>query len=179
MAKVLRYVGAPPVRTLAARFKQRVDRRHERPAANEDSMNSTPNSCRATSLPSQVLLVEDAPDLRELLKIFLKRAGHEVWAVSSAEEALLRVQEQKFDLILSDIGLPDLDGVAFLQAVRALEGNSNSQIPAIALTGFSRSDHPPDRSLHIFQAMLQKPIDRRSLIDAIAGVLDSHTSSCY
>ncbi len=136
---------------------------------------SSLNSCRAKQLPSSVLLIEDAPDLRELLKIFLKRAGHEVMAVSSAREALDSIHSHKFDLILSDIGLPDQDGVSLLRQVRALKDNSNSRIPAIALTGFSRSDHPPSLELNIFEGMLQKPVDRQTLIDAISVALDRCT----
>lgn len=142
-------------------------------------MSSTLHSCQAEQLQSSVLLVEDAPDLRELLKIFLKRAGHRVLAVSSAREALASVQEHQFDIILSDIGLPDLDGIELLNTVRSLKGNSNSQIPAIALTGFSRSDHPPTPALDNFQAMLQKPIDRKTLIDVIADVLGNKITNTH
>jgi CheY-like chemotaxis protein len=67
----------------------------------------------------QVLLVEDNADIRELLHLIITRAGHRVYAAATGGEALLELSRHSFNLIISDIGLPDIDGFTLLKLAAA------------------------------------------------------------
>src|SRR5512138_1438204 len=70
-------------------------------------------------MPARVLVVEDELALAEILGALLMREGHEVQAVATAEEALVRIEGAAFDLILCDLLLPGIDGIELLERVRA------------------------------------------------------------
>lgn len=81
-----------------------------------------------------VLVVEDDEDLRSALVALLEQLGARVAAVESAEAALERLEQETPNVIVCDVHLPGLGGVAFLKALRARPGGSGKPIPAIALT---------------------------------------------
>jgi len=118
----------------------------------------------------RVLVVEDEEDARELISEILKYAGAEVMAVSSARDGLQSLQSTALDVIISDIGMKDMDGYTFIREVRG-SGESYQQTPAIALTAFAR---PLDstRALEAgFQMHLGKPINSAALIAAVKSLL--------
>jgi CheY-like chemotaxis protein len=114
----------------------------------------------------KVLLVEDDPDGREMVGQLLRDNGAQVRAVDSAAHALVALTEGFFDIVVSDIGMPDVDGYELLKRIRA-SGNS---IPAIALTAFARlEDH--SRALEVgYAAHLSKPVEPPALIATVANV---------
>lgn len=82
----------------------------------------------------RVLVVDDEPGLREALSITLLASGYEVTAAADGEEALMKMALESPDIVLLDLGLPDLDGVQVIARVRA-----TSQVPILVLSGRSES----------------------------------------
>jgi len=80
----------------------------------------------------KILVVDDDTDTQEFITFLLEQAS--VTAVSSSAEALVAFTESKPDVLLSDIGMPDVDGYMLIQQVRTLYHKQGGQIPAIALT---------------------------------------------
>lgn len=113
----------------------------------------------------RALVVDDVADVTEMLSVLLTHAGYEVRTASSAASAISLVQESQFDVIISDIGMPQMNGYELARAVRGLSGYEG--VPMVALTGYSKFDDR-QRSLDAgFNAHLTKPIEPRELLDLI------------
>ncbi|MEB3338431.1 MAG: PAS domain-containing protein, partial [Leptolyngbyaceae bacterium] len=121
----------------------------------------------------QILAVEDEIDNRELLQWMLEGYGAEVVAVASAREALsaLTADPGKYDVLVSDIGMPQEDGYWLIQQVRALDAESGGQIPAIALTGYAGEQSRQEAIAAGFQAHLAKPVDPDDLEWMVANLM--------
>jgi PAS domain S-box-containing protein len=117
----------------------------------------------------RLLVVDDEADVRELLSAVLEHHGAAVTAVGSAREALEMVPVCRPDVVISDIGMPDEDGYALIQRLRA-RGDRQGQIPAVALTGFARSEDGRRALSGGFQTYLCKPVEPATLIDVVAGL---------
>lgn len=110
-------------------------------------------------------MVDDVADVTEMLSVVLTHAGYEVITASSASEALEVAANQRFDVVISDIGMPRMDGYQLARALRVLPGYD--AVPMVAVTGYAMFD---DKSKSInagFNAHMTKPIDPRSLLDLI------------
>jgi signal transduction histidine kinase/CheY-like chemotaxis protein len=119
----------------------------------------------------KILVVDDAPDVLTLLKAILKRHGAEVFLAQSAAAALEVLERRRPDVLLSDIGMPEEDGLALIRKVRALGEGSGGRIPAAALTAYTREE---ERSLVLssgFQMHLAKPVDPEVLVSAVARLV--------
>src|SRR5262249_22979822 len=92
---------------------------------------------------TRILLVEDEVDMREMLAHALTQRGARPIQAPSAKEALRLLQKEKLDLIISDIGMPDVDGYTFMRKVRSMK-SSISKVPSIALTAYAGEE---DRKL--------------------------------
>lgn len=118
----------------------------------------------------RVLVVDDEDDARMLVKALLEEKGAKVSTASSAVDALKLVQEETFDVIVSDIGMPKEDGYDFIRKVRKLAQQQKNQIPAIALSAYARVE---DREFALaagFQRHIAKPVEPYTLIEAISEV---------
>jgi CheY-like chemotaxis protein len=111
---------------------------------------------------SRILLVEDDPDTATAMKFILKSLGHETTLATTISEALTSALNNKFDLIISDIGLPDGHGISLLMGVRQF-----CDTPAIALTAYGMQEDI-DRCLKAgFGIHLMKPVMKEQLRKAI------------
>ena len=119
----------------------------------------------------RVLLVEDEPDTRDFLRQLLRESGLQVTAVGSAKEGIEALRQDRPDIILSDISMPGEDGYAFIQRVRALEGDGQSHPPAIALTAFAREEDRTRALQAGFQAHVSKPVDGAALMSAMSDLV--------
>ena len=121
----------------------------------------------------RVLVVDDESDGRALIARILEERGASVICVSSAREALeaLALGREHFDLLLSDIGMPDMDGLELIRGVRGLDKSRGGPIPAIAITAYARAEDRQRSLLAGFQMHLSKPIEARELIASIAGLI--------
>jgi PAS domain S-box-containing protein len=110
------------------------------------------------NLPLNILLVEDHIDTADVLSRLLRMKGHHVQTAGSMAIALDLAQRESFDVILSDIGLPDGTGIDLIRALRR-----HSQIPAIALTGFGMEDDISRCVEAGFTTHLTKPVNFQRL----------------
>ena len=111
------------------------------------------------------LIVDDAPDVTEMLAMMLRLSGYGVVAVFSAAAALAAARQQHFDVVISDIGMPLMNGYELAEKLRALPGYES--VPMIALTGFSLYDDRDRAVASGFYAFLTNPIDPTKVIDLI------------
>jgi PAS domain S-box-containing protein len=115
----------------------------------------------------RVLLVEDDADNREFATFLLEQTGARVTAKSSAQDALTALKQQEFELLISDIGLPDLDGYELLEQVRS----QGYRVPAIALTAYA-SDAEAQRAFKAgFQRHVAKPVTINQFIATVVSLL--------
>lgn len=111
------------------------------------------------------LIVDDVADVTEMLAVFLSLAGYDVVTADSAPEAIQHANTQRFDVVISDIGMPEMNGYELARSIRTIPGYES--IPLIAVTGFSMYDDR-ERSMNAgFNAHLTKPIDRNVLFQLI------------
>jgi PAS domain S-box-containing protein len=116
----------------------------------------------------RILVVDDDTDTLQLMTTALTKRHATVTAVSSAGEALQAVKANRPDVLVSDIAMPDEDGYGLIRKIRALEGESEPVIPAVAITAYAKEE---DRSRALssgFQAYLAKPVELSELISVIA-----------
>jgi signal transduction histidine kinase/DNA-binding response OmpR family regulator len=118
-----------------------------------------------------VLVVDDEPDSREIVMRVLEDCHASVIAAGSAQEALAKLERERPDVLLSDIGMAGVDGYAFIRALRR-KGN---RIPAAALTAFARSEDRTRALLAGYQTHLAKPVEPSELLATVA-VLAQKTS---
>ncbi len=117
----------------------------------------------------RVLVVDDEVDSLDLLEFILQEAGATVFRASSAQEALQEIAQLSPTLIVSDIGMPEMNGYTLIEQVRA---TTQSFIPAIALTAYA-SDSDQSTALSVgYQAHLAKPMDPNTLIETILTVIE-------
>jgi PAS domain S-box-containing protein len=119
----------------------------------------------------RVLIVDDDPDGRTLVARILEGQGVSVVCASNAMEALALLSREHFDLLLSDIGMPELNGFELIRQVRNLDKSRSGPLPAIALTAYARAEDRQRALLAGFHMHLSKPIEARELIASIAGLL--------
>jgi PAS domain S-box-containing protein len=118
----------------------------------------------------RVLVVDDEPDARELLRELLENCRAHVTVAASSDEALDYVRRERFDVLVSDIAMPDKDGHDLIRAVRGMAKEHNGEIPAMALTAYAR---PEDRLKALragFQMHTAKPVDPAELIAIVASL---------
>ena len=118
----------------------------------------------------RILVVDDEADARDLLAEILGQAGADVIVVGSADEALEVLRRWRPDVLVSDIGMPGDDGYVLIRKVRALGPEEGSQVRALALTAYARSE---DRVLALeagFHTHIAKPVDPLELTALIAGL---------
>ena len=117
-----------------------------------------------------VFAIDDEPDAREVLTRVLEGQGAVVAVFSSAPDALAALQATRPGIIVSDIGMPEMDGYQMIRTLRASEPRE-SRIPALALTAFARGEDRK-RSLQAgFQAHLAKPFDVAELVLMVASLV--------
>ncbi len=116
-----------------------------------------------------ILVVDDDAESRAILDRMLSRASARVLCASGALEALQLVRTEAPDFVLSDIGMPEIDGYEFIRRLRA-SGTAGARVPALALTAFAR-DADRSRALEAgFQGHLPKPIEPRELFSQIGAL---------
>jgi PAS domain S-box-containing protein len=119
-----------------------------------------------------VLIVDDEPDSADLIARILAERGARTTCVSRVAAALNALASERFDILLSDIGMPEADGYALIRKVRSLDGSRpGGPMPAIAITAYARAEDRQKSLLAGFHMHLSKPIEAGELIASIAGLL--------
>ncbi len=120
---------------------------------------------------ANILLVEDSPEVSLTVREILSTAGHTVSSVENGNEALARLKTGSFDLIVSDIWMPQMDGIALLKAIRGA-GNA---VPVIVISGGAPNAPltytAPLASTFGANEVIYKPFEKRELLAAIDRAL--------
>ena len=116
------------------------------------------------------LVVDDVSDVTDMLSVLLTHAGYEVATASSAQNALDLARENHFDVVISDIGMPEMNGYELAEALRLLPGYET--VPMVAVTGYSMFDDRNRSLMAGFNEHVTKPIDPRAFLDLIEQLRD-------
>jgi len=111
------------------------------------------------------LVVDDVADVTEMLAVVLTHAGYSVVTAASAPAALKAARERQFDVVISDIGMPEMNGYQLAREMRLMPGYET--VPMVAVTGYSMFDDKERSTKAGFNAHMTKPIDPRALLDLI------------
>ena len=119
----------------------------------------------------RLLVVEDEADTLEFLRRLLTAHGATVLTAATAGQALSLVREERLDLLISDIGLPEMDGYDLIQNVRR-QPSPGRDIPAIALTAYARTEDRTRALRAGYQAHIAKPVEPNELLAMIASFVE-------
>ncbi len=118
----------------------------------------------------KVLIVDDEPDARDMLKTMLTTCGAEVLEASSATEAYDAIKRMRPDILVSDIGMPGEDGYSLIRRVRELGEQEGGRVPAISLTAYTRTEDRIRALASGYQVHVPKPVELPELAVAIASL---------
>ena len=154
-----------PIRAVASEKRRAPDNGQKTEA--DTAPASGPSSSvppRANSLSgTRILGVDDDEDSLDLLRVVLEDAGASFTGTTSASLALEAAGRERYDLVVSDIGMPVVDGYSFIRSLRS----ARCDVPAIALTAFARAEDA-ERALEAgYQEHISKPVDGSELVAAI------------
>ena len=119
----------------------------------------------------RILVVDDEADMRELVAFILEESGAKVQVAVSAAEALERWEQFQPHLLISDIGMPQMDGYMLMRRVRERSPEQGGRIPAIALTAYAGEANEQQARLAGFQRHLAKPVEPHQLIQIISTLM--------
>ena len=137
-----------------------------------DDVSSAVNESGKLLAGIRILLVEDNEDSREMLKVLFAQYNYETTTAASAAEALAALEKNKYDILISDIGMSGGDGYELIRKIRQFTPEKGGQIPAVALTGYASVQ---DRDLAVqagFQEHFSKPVEIDGLIALIEKLLN-------
>jgi PAS domain S-box-containing protein len=147
------------------------------PLIEESSKQEKENKAEAENINSlpllgiRILLVDDEIDTRDLMSFLLQQYGATVTEASSASEALKAFAELPPDILLSDLGMPLVDGYSLMTQIRSMSSDQGGEIPAIALSAYA-GESDRDRAFTAgFQKHLAKPVEPTELLALIIDLL--------
>ncbi|WP_363318149.1 response regulator [Nostoc sp. NMS4] len=125
----------------------------------------------------RILIVDDDVDTREFLHFLLQQNGALITAAASVKEALTIIAQVVPNLLISDLGMPEIDGYSLIKILRAMPKEEGGEIPAIALTAYA-GESDRDRVLAAgFQKHIAKPVQPTELLTSIADLLEQRVGS--
>jgi len=113
-----------------------------------------------------IMIVDDSASTRQLASIVLRGAGYEVIEGCDGKDALTKLNGQKVNLIISDVNMPNMDGITFVKAVRNLPEHKFASIIMLT-TGFIKSTREQAREAGV-KAWMVKPFDKNQLLEMVA-----------
>jgi signal transduction histidine kinase/CheY-like chemotaxis protein len=119
----------------------------------------------------KLLVVDDEPDTREMLRLGLAHCGADVTVVGSAREALEAMAARAYDIVICDIGMPEMDGYEFIRRVRALPAEHGGRVPAVALTAYARTEDRLQALRAGYQMHVPKPAELAELVAVAASLI--------
>jgi signal transduction histidine kinase/ActR/RegA family two-component response regulator len=142
------------------------------PRSGQRSVDRGPSQVAVTGGRKRVLVVEDNPDTCATLAACLREEGHEVITALDGRSGLAAALERPYDVIVCDIGLPGLDGLGLIRAVRAAVGGADGSRPlAIAMTGYGQPEDVARGLEAGFDHYLVKPVGLEALLPLIGGAV--------
>jgi CheY-like chemotaxis protein len=119
----------------------------------------------------KILVVDDDQDTRDLLEWVLRRVGAEVVAVGSARAAMEALEKDRPHILVSDIAMPEEDGLSLMRRIRALPKESGGRIPAVALTAHSMVQDRLQSLRAGFQSHVPKPVVPEELVEVVTSIV--------
>ena len=153
------FAGYQPSPLNVSQFFANQSKRPSDLASDADILHSEPRARRLA------LVVDDVADVTEMLAVVLSHAGYSVVTAASAPAALKAARERQFDVVISDIGMPEMNGYQLAREMRLLPGYET--VPMVAVTGYSMFDDKERSTKAGFNAHMTKPIDPRALLELI------------
>ncbi|HEY5315175.1 MAG TPA: ATP-binding protein, partial [Pirellulales bacterium] len=142
------------------------------PSLAEDSVAGMLAGVRHVDLSGLTfLVVDDQADTRDMLGRALEKVGARVQLAASAVEAIRLLEQRVPDMLLSDIGMPEMDGYALMRYLRELPADRGGTLPAVAITAFALQRDKAKALEAGYQAHVTKPIDFDTLLATIASLL--------
>jgi PAS domain S-box-containing protein len=118
----------------------------------------------------RILIVDDETDALDLISMELAQHGAKVTGVTSGEEALKTLSQETFDVLISDIGMPQMDGYELIRQIRKQEDGSQKAIPAVALTAYARVQDRMRAILAGYSTHVTKPVEANELVTVVASL---------
>ena len=119
---------------------------------------------------SRILVVDDEEVVRELTVEILRRSGYKPHGVPSAKHALALLDEEPFDLVVSDVVMPEMTGVEFLYELR----RRRLELPVVLMTGGSKEPERATKAVELGAcSLIYKPFSHAELTDAVSAALES------
>lgn len=117
---------------------------------------------------ARILLIDDEELVLKSIEKFLKREGYEVVCVNNGEEAIKKVGELDFDLMVTDIRMPKLNGIEIIERIReVLRNKGKKRIPEICITGYADNELSQKAEKLGVVEYLYKPFDLRDFLNCI------------
>lgn len=117
-----------------------------------------------------ILIVDDEDDTLDLVTMELAQHGARTTSASNAKEALELLSKNRFDLLISDIAMPGVDGYGLMREVRRLEADKEQRIPSVALTAYASVQDRMRAILAGFNTHVAKPVEANELVTVVAGL---------
>ena len=136
---------------------------------------NSPTTAQHSLSGLRVLVVDDERDTRELVAAMLTTCGVEVVSVGSATEALDQMERQRFDLLISDIGMPEMNGYDLISRIRQLGEEHGGRTPAVALTAYAGIDDRKRALAAGYEMHIPKPFVGAELITAAISLTERHS----
>jgi CheY-like chemotaxis protein len=131
----------------------------------DDSASAARGDSVVEGCRTRALVVDDSPDVTEMLATMMRHAGYEVATALSAPEAFAAARRERFDVVVSDIGMPGMNGYQLAEALRALP--EYAHVPLVAVTGFTMYGDRERAHASGFDGFLTKPIIPSDLLDIV------------
>jgi PAS domain S-box-containing protein len=119
----------------------------------------------------RILIIDDETDALDLISVELAQHGAKVTGASNAQDALKALESSEFDLLISDIGMPNTDGYELIRQIRAQENSKHQRIPAVALTAYARVQDRMRAVMAGFNTHVSKPVEATELITVVASLV--------
>lgn len=137
----------------------------------ENNGSSTININPLPLAGMKILVVDDEADVRQLISFVLEEYGATITVVASAKEALTALKQSLPDILVSDIGMPGMDGYMLIEKVRSLPPEKGGEVPAIALTAYAGDINEQKALSSGFQKHIAKPVEPEVLMQAITSLV--------
>jgi signal transduction histidine kinase len=137
------------------------------PLGGEEMQNESSSDSLNAEGKAKILLVDDDPNVNEVLELMLSQIGYEVTAVSHGQEAINLFEQNNYDLVITDLGMPDVSGWDVAEAVR----QKSPEIPVVLITGWGVQVDSAQRDKLGINGVIAKPFSRQTLSDEMVRLL--------
>ncbi len=111
----------------------------------------------------KILVIDDDPNMRRLIELYLSRQKYQVDSVASARKSVEKIRQGDYQLVITDLQMPEMDGMEFIRRIRSF----NKNIPIIVTSAYSRGKIINQALETGASSVLEKPFDQKRLLDTL------------